>query len=95
MSGGGEVCESFWTTDAGVDAVEVSLPEQLDGGEPPALRTLSRPPSWNAPSVPASALASLYTSAQRRATEVLRAALEDCDAEFESGEGDDETGARP
>lgn len=94
MSGGDGACGSFWTTDTGVDAVEVSLPEQLDGGEPPALRTLSRPPSWNAPSVPASALASLYTSAQRRATEVLRAALEDHDAGLEPGDGGDETGVQ-
>lgn len=69
----------FWDSPAPADDVAVAMPRSTDGGEPPALRTLQRPPSWRAASSPASALSALYTSAQRRAEEVLRSALGDED----------------
>lgn len=86
--------EDFWESPNDADAVHVVLPEQQDGGEPPALRTLSRPPSWNAPSAPTSALAGLYTSAQRRATEVLRPALAANGDEPEGDEDRDDSGVQ-
>lgn len=83
----GDVDAGFWQTTAPLEGVDFALPDDADGGEPPALRTLPRPPSWRAASAPASALAGLYASAQRRAAEILRSAVEE--AESAAGEGDD------
>lgn len=83
--------DDFWTSAPAASVhVEVEVPELADGGEPPALRTLTRPPSWRAASSPASALTAQYESAQRRATEVLRIATEDS---AESPDDDDSHGA--
>lgn len=65
----------FWLSPAPADDVTVGVPANANGGEPPALRALSRPPSWRAASAPASAFSALYASSQRRAAEVLRNAL--------------------
>lgn len=67
--------DGFWSPPSRPDGgagIEFEVPELADGGEPPALRSLTRPPSWRAASSPASALSAQYASAQRRATEVLR-----------------------
>lgn len=75
----------FWESPAPADDVAVAVPVNANGGEPPALRTLSRPPSWRAASAPTSALSALYASAQRRAVEVLRNAVGDDSDESEHG----------
>jgi hypothetical protein len=73
----------FWDSPsprADLDALGLHVPWAVadlghDEDDAPSLRGIGRPAAWKVPSPPESVLAAQYTSAGRRAAELLRQAL--------------------